>query len=278
MPDERETYSNAGGQPLEALIFRPKQAAAPAPAMLYLHAGGWITGAAGDTARDLRWFADQGWLVVSVDYRLATESTATWDKAPKDVACALVWLVRNASRFGGDPERIAILGDSSGGNLAINVAYAAALGEADSGCGGEVPVPDAVVVQYPVTDPLNAYRRGYPVPGIEPRRFTSYYIGGTPEEFPARMQAISSATYLSGRAPRTLIIEPEKDGLIPVEGVHDFVEQARASGVSIDVVRIPFANHGYDNEAANSLGNQGRLSITQNYLEQSGLMTPAASR
>ncbi len=278
-PDARETYTTADGQPLQALIWRSVSdgSTAPgisgdAPVMLYIHGGGWIGGKADFNASDFRWFAERGWLVVSVEYSLATASETTWNKAPQEVACALSWAAQNAPRFGGDPGRIVVAGNSAGGNLAINLAYSAALGQAESSCGGQVPVPSAVVVVYPVVDPQDAYDHGYPLSGTEPQVFTSRYIGGTPQQFPDRMRAISSATYLSAKAPQTLIIEPEKDGLIPSLGVYRFVEQARASGADITLARIPFANHGYDQQWSNSIGNQARLSISQHYAEQQGLI------
>lgn len=208
--------------------------------------------------------------VVSIDYRLFKPGRPTWDKAPVDVACGLAWVHANAARFGGDPERIVLLGDSAGGNLAINLGYAAALGQVQSDC-GPVPVPKAVVVQYPAVDPVATYERGYPVPGFEPRMLVQGYVGGAPEDHPDRMRAISSATYLSGRAPPTLVIEPEKDGLVVSEGVYAFVRKAKAAGVEIQLVRIPFANHVYNQIAANSIGNQARRTITAHYLNARGL-------
>ena len=55
---------------------------------MYIHGGGWIQGSTANLGHDMRWFADRGYLVVSVDYRLATASQSTWDKKPQDVACA----------------------------------------------------------------------------------------------------------------------------------------------------------------------------------------------
>jgi acetyl esterase len=86
------------------------------------------------------------------------------------------------------------------------------------------------------------------------------------------MKAITSATYLSNKAPQTLVIEPEDDGLVPSAGVYRFVEQARAANVDMTLVRIPFASHVYNQWAANSIGDQGRLTITQHYLVQRGLI------
>jgi acetyl esterase/lipase len=125
----------------------------------------------------MRWFADRGYLVVSVDYRLATASQSTWDKARQDVACALTWIHQNAPRYGGDPQRIVVAGDSAGGNLAVNLAYSAALGRALSGCGGQVPIPEAVLVQYPIVAPQDAFDNGYPIRGFEPKMCTGRYLG-----------------------------------------------------------------------------------------------------
>jgi len=168
-------------------------------------------------------------------------------------------------------KRLALLGDSAGGSLAINLAYSAALGQAESDCGGEVPVPGAVVVQYPAVDPLSIYEHGYPVPGFEPKMLMSGYIGGQPNALPNRVLAISSYTYISSKAPPTLILEPEKDSLVPPWSVYRFADYARFAGVDVELIRIPFANHVYNQIAVNSIGNQARLSITERYLVERGL-------
>ena len=126
---------------------------------------GWFQGSAAATA-NICWFADRGWLVISAEYRLSTVAESTWDSAPDDMACALAWTTQNAARFGGDPQRVVIAGQSAGGNLAINLGYGAASGQAQSGCGGQVPVPAAVVVYVPVVDPQDAYNYGVPMPGL----------------------------------------------------------------------------------------------------------------
>jgi acetyl esterase/lipase len=269
-PDRSETVTTVDGRPLVAALYLPPGNPAGAPVFTYVHGGGFMIGTTTETAADLRWFADRGWLVVSLDYRLFTPGHPTWDEAPADVACGLAWTAANAARFGGDPGRIVLLGDSAGGNLAINLAYAAASGTAASPC-GPVPAPRAVAVQYPAVDPVATYERGFPVPGFEPKMLMAGYVGGTPEQYPDRIRAISSDTYISAAAPPTLVIEPEKDGLVVSDGVYAFVDKARAAGVRIELVRIPFANHVYNQIAANSIGNQARRSITLHYLEANGL-------
>jgi acetyl esterase/lipase len=269
-PDETVIFTTANGQALHAAIYKPRQSHRSAPVLLYIHGGGYMTGSMVETDADLRWFADQGWLVISVEYRLWTSETATWDKAPNDVACAAAWVRANAAAYGGEAHRLSLLGDSAGGGLAINFAYAAALGQVHSDC-GQAPIPAAVVVQYPAVDPLSIYEHGYPVSGFEPRMLMSGYIGGDPYSLPDRVRAISSYTYISGKAPPTLILAPENDGLVPPWSVYRFADQARLAGVDIELVRIPFASHVYNQIASHSIGNQARLSITRRYLLERGL-------
>lgn len=272
-PNETVTVATVDGRPLQAAIYQPPPSDVAAPILLYVHGGGFMTGSITETDADLRWFADLGWLVVSVDYRVFPEGAPTWDKAPADVACAAAWLGLNAERLGGDIERIAFLGDSAGGNLAINLAYAAANNEVHTDC-GVVPVASAVVVQYPAVDPLAIYEYGYPVRGFEPQMLVQGYLGGSPDVYPERVRAVSSYSYLHDRAPPTLILAPEKDGLVPAWSVIRFAEHAEEAGVEVELIRIPFANHVYNQLAVNSLGNQARRSITLRYLVDRGLAPP----
>jgi acetyl esterase/lipase len=271
-PDGREVYATVEEGPLEVWIWRPAPETTPAPILLEIHGGGWSMGT--PNAPSLRWFADRGWLVVSVEYRLSTATQPTWDRAPRDVACALAWTAANAARLGGNADRIVLSGQSAGGNLAINLGYAAALGHAESGCGGTVPVPAAIVTYVPAVDPQDAYDRDITLPGVAGRRFVTQYIGGTPDAFPDRMRAISAATYLSPNAPPTLIVEPEEDGFVPAEAVFRFADRARAAGVNITVARLPVVNH-YA-VLANTVADQAIRTITQTWLEErGGLVRPS---
>lgn len=267
-PDRVEVVTSVEGLDLNAALYLPpEQTEQPAPVIAYIHGGGFMEGTNTETAADLRWFADRGWLVVSLDYRLFTPGKPTWDKAPVDVACGLAWVSANAARLGGDPQRIALMGDSAGGNLAINTGFGAVDGRAVSGCGGSVPVPLAIAVQYPAVDPLATYARGFPIPGFEPAMLMAGYIGGTPEEFPERIAAIASENFITPGAPPTLIIAPEKDSLVVADGVYGFARTAQTAGVELELVRIPFANHIYNQIAANSVGNQAGRTIRLRFIE-----------
>jgi acetyl esterase len=243
-PDAWAVYNRVDGQDLRVAIWKPTGVSA-APVMFAIHGGGWIegNGTAAGYGPEAAWWSARGWLFVSVDYRLSSPTRATWDKSPADVACALAWTAATIARYGGDPARIVVKGDSAGGNLAINLAYSAAQHTAVSACAGPVPVPRAVVTSVPVVDPRNAYDHGVPQPTADPQVFIRNYLGGTPQQYPDRIRSISSATYLSAAAPPTLIVEPTEDGFIPSEAVFAFAAKAKAAGVDLTIVRLPTTNH-----------------------------------
>jgi len=265
-PNANAVYHMVDGQALSVAIYRPSGPPRAWPTLFYIHGGGW-NGGSNDTAKtDYRWYANHGWLVISAQYRLATATDHTWNQAPGDVACALAWTARNATRLGADLNRLVLSGDSAGGNLAINLGYSAAAGTARSNCGGTVPVPAAVVATYPAVNPVSVYDDNFTLGSVSGSAAVAEYAGGTPQQYPGRYRAISSSTYITGQAPQTLIIEPEHDSRVPPGGVYAFVGQARAAGVDITLAAIPFANHAFNFYAAGTIGDQACLTITQNYL------------
>ena len=129
-------------------------------------------------------------------------------------------------------------------------------------------MPGAIAVQYPAVDPASIYADGFPIPGFEPKMLIEGYIGGAPEAYPERVAAVSSATHLTRDAPPTLIVLPEKDSLVVAPGTLAFVRDAEAAGVDLELVRIPFANHVFNQLAANSLGNQIGRTVRLRFLSQ----------
>jgi acetyl esterase len=113
--EDRRIPGPGGEIPLR--IYTPREAAVPSPVLVWLHGGGHVVGSLQSydaLCRTLALLADC--LVVSVDYRLAPEHR--FPAGVDDSFAALQWAGRHAHEFGGDPERIAIGGDSAGGNLA----------------------------------------------------------------------------------------------------------------------------------------------------------------
>ena len=121
-------------------LITPK-GSGPFPVLVYLHGGGWICGSPTTHNKLAHRFAEAGYLVLNVDYRLAPEHP--FPTPFEDCVEAVRWAHREISAFRGDPERIALGGDSAGGNL--TAAVAAAL-QGDPAC------PKAALLLYGVFD------------------------------------------------------------------------------------------------------------------------------
>jgi len=104
-------------------IYRPSDAE-KLPVLIWFHGGGWVLHSVENGELTCRKFAnDVECVVVSVDYRLAPETP--YPGAIDDCAAATTWVAESAAELGIDPTRIAVAGDSAGGNLAACVAYRA---------------------------------------------------------------------------------------------------------------------------------------------------------
>ena len=117
------SIAREGGPPVRALLYRPNTGVARG-AILHMHGGGWIAGSPDMMAAFCRDIADRhGVVVLSVDYRLVPE--APGDAALDDCFAALSWLRAQSEQLGIGSDRLAVMGDSAGGNLSAAVALRA---------------------------------------------------------------------------------------------------------------------------------------------------------
>ena len=130
---------------LLARVYTPLGAdtSRPLPVIVYFHGGGWVIADLDAYAGGAKGLAEQaGAIVVSVAYRMAPEHT--YPTAHEDAYAAFEHVAGNAASMGGDPNRVAVAGESAGGNLAVSVALMA------KERGGLMP--EHVVSVYPVAD------------------------------------------------------------------------------------------------------------------------------
>ena len=147
----RDLEARGPAGPIPLRCYRPIGSSPEAvlPVLVYFHGGGWVIGDLDTHDVLCRELANQaGCAVVAVDYRLAPEHR--FPAAAEDAIAATRWVHANAAVLKVDPRRIAVGGDSAGGNLAAVVALAAR----DA---GDLPLAFQLLI-YPATD----QRRGWP--------------------------------------------------------------------------------------------------------------------
>ncbi|MEQ9470655.1 MAG: alpha/beta hydrolase fold domain-containing protein, partial [Roseitalea porphyridii] len=111
----------ASDPPVNVRVYRPEGPAGPCPCIIYMHGGGFMLGDL-DSSDSIAWgFAEgTGAVVVSVDYRLTPENP--YPAGIEDCRAVLLAVAENPDAWGIDPTRIAVAGDSAGGNFAASLA------------------------------------------------------------------------------------------------------------------------------------------------------------
>ena len=215
------------------LVVTP-HADGPMPVLVWLHGGGWVIGSAElslATARGLA--AGAGCVVVSVDYRLAPEHR--FPAPPDDCAAVARWVLANAASLGGDPARVAIGGDSAGGNLSAVVAM-------------EVPGLVHQLLVYPATDLTMSHRSieengdGYLLTRAAMDWFADHYLGASDPKDP-RVSPLFADTGALSRVPPAHVMTAEYDPLRD-EG-EAYADRLRELGVAVTSTRYEGQIHGF---------------------------------
>jgi acetyl esterase len=225
------------GGDLELRSYTP-EGSGPFPALLYLHGGGWVIGTSDTYQVPCRALANAtGCKVFSPTYRLAPEYK--YPAAPEDCYAALTWIAENASRLDIDPKRIAIGGDSAGGNLTAAVTLMA------RDRGG--PQAAFQLLIYPVTnynlrtESYQEYAEGHLLEAEAMRWFWEHYLP-SPEAAEDPYASPLRAQDLSGLPP-AFVMTAECDPLRD-EG-EDYAAKLKQAGVPVTLSRAHGTIHGF---------------------------------
>jgi acetyl esterase len=226
----------AGGE-IALRVYHP-DGPGPHPALVFYHGGGWVIGDLYTHDGICRALTNAAaCAVASVDYRLAPESR--YPTAVEDSYAAMRWVVDNAGRLGLDPRRVAVGGDSAGGNLATVVALMA------RERGGPALLYQVLI--YPVTDyrfDTASYRdnaTGYLLTAPAMRWFWRHYLGreqqgAEPYASPLRAPSLAGL-------PPALVLTAECDPLRD-EG-EAYAARLRDAGVPVTLTRYAGMFHGF---------------------------------
>lgn len=214
-----ETVRYSSSQRLD--LYRPAAHGAPTGAVIFVHGGGWSSGSRTWYRAQGRKAAAHGWVAASIDYRLAPKHR--FPAALDDVRAAVAWVRAHAPELGVDPNRIALVGGSAGGNLALL-----------AGTTG-VPGVRGVVAWSPPTD-LTALKGRTLTPLVRD------YLGCRAAACATKARAASPLAQVRAGAPPMLVANSTHE-MIPLSQATAFAAAARRGGVDIDLRVIEGTKH-----------------------------------
>ena len=232
---ERELPGPAG--PIPTRIYTP-DVGPGAPVFVYFHGGGFVLGDLAMADEVCRLIAnDAGCIVVSVDYRLAPEHP--FPGPVTDAFAATQWVGEHAAEIGGDPKRIAVGGDSAGGNLAAVVALMAR----DRGA----PALAMQILVYPAADPsddlpsLRTFGNGHYLTLETMQWFGRHHTANAGHRDDPYLWPILAASVRG--LPPALVITAEADPIR--DGGERYAQRLQNEGVPTQLIRYDGMLHGF---------------------------------
>ena len=234
-----ENFSIPGpGGAIPIRSYTPRDSAQPLPVLVWYHGGGFVIGGLDSYDAICRWLSKHAdCLVLSVDYRLAPEHP--FPAAVEDSFAALQWTAEHVSDYGGDPARIAVAGDSAGGNLATVSSILA------RDAGGPKLVLQLLIYPCTAAEPESESHHRFAEDHILSRKtilwFYRHYVRDPADSLDFRYAPLL-AEDLSGLPP-TLLILADHDPLYN-EGLA-YGERLRAAGNDIEIITYPGMVHAF---------------------------------
>lgn len=230
------------GERVTADVVVP-QGDGPHPVLVYIHGGGWICGSPATHRKLAHRFAEAGYLVFNIDYRLAPE--APFPRPFEDCVDAVRWAAREAGSYGGDASKLAVGGDSAGGNL--SAAVAAALADDP-----DAPKISAALLIYGVFDfatigemPEELGGDANPMAAIGPQMvdlMVGSYIGKEPSQETLTDPRLSPL-HAAAKLPPSHVVCGTADPLLAQ--AKTLVERLQGAGVEHEYVEVENMPHGY---------------------------------
>jgi acetyl esterase/lipase len=230
-PDVVETkdieYGHVGDRTLLLDLYMPAAPANPLPVLIFIHGGGWYKGDRADYKYYTVYYAQRGYAVATISYRLRDE--AKFPAAIEDAKCAVRWVRANSATYGFEPNSVAVIGGSAGGHIAMMTGYTEGdpAFEGNGGHADRSSAVQAVVNFYGPSDLTTEQARI----ADEVTRF----IGKPYENSPDVYAQASPINHVDSECPPTLIFHGSIDQLVPVAQSEALAQKLQAAGVPCDL-------------------------------------------
>jgi acetyl esterase/lipase len=245
------TYGKGGEVELQLTLARPKQGEGPFPAVIFVHGGGWQGGNRSMYLNEIKQSARQGYVAVTISYRLTSIEEGGKPKYPfpaqiEDVKCAIRWLRANADKYKINPDRIGIIGESAGAHLAL----LAALTDSTAGFEGEGGHSEhssrvqAVVNFYGPSQLVRCFETSQLAAAV-----LQPLLGGTPQEAAEQYVKASPLNYITQRAPPILTLHGDQDTIVPIEQGELLDARMKEAGVPHTLLIFKGWGHGFKGDA-----------------------------
>jgi acetyl esterase/lipase len=205
----------------------------PLPTLIDIHGGSWQQENALTDSTFASYMAAKGYAVFSIDYRKAPENR--YPIQIDDVRAAIDWIYANAFSYGADPRRIALVGRSAGGHLALLDAFTSEV----------IPIR-AVISFYGPADLTKLYDDPPKPDPLNVRDKLEAFLGGSPGDIPTVYRDASPISHLKADLPPTLLIQGGHDHTVPARHIRAFYQKLTTNGSPAVLVEIPWSEHGFD--------------------------------
>ncbi len=262
------TFATVEGAELKLDAYLPPAGiAANGAGIVVVHGGSWRAGERSDFPQWNHWLASQGYTIFDVDYRLAPQPN--WQTATGDVKCAVAWVKSHTADFQVDANRLALLGRSAGGHLALLAGYAPDDARLPSSCESMTDTNvRAIVSLYAPTDLIWAYDNPANQRVIDGKATLRGFLGDSPHQSDAmreRYLAASPVTHVSSSTPPTLLIHGGQDQLVRDENMRFLAARLDEAGVAHKTISLDYAQHGFDYNF-NGFGSQIAQAVMLDFL------------
>lgn len=250
-------FAEVQGSTLRMDIFYPEKTDGPAPVVLQIHGGAWSSHnkQAVDYYSDIKPLIEAGFLVASIDYRLAPQFK--YPAQLEDTKAAVRFLRAHSEDYDIDPDRIAAMGRSAGGHLASLLGLTSGSAELE-GHGGNQDTSSRVAAVIDLYGPADL---GFADTGkaIAMELITPTF--GTSDRGAEILRRASPVYQVSPDDPPFLIIQGEKDTVVPPYQSRELFQRLQAAGVYTQLVMVKNAGHEFKPES-------GAISPSSREIEQ----------